>query len=50
MHPSERVVISQSFKKTMSDMQHLSLSYDCTVKTFGLLQPYFGHLSCVPVV
>ena len=21
-----------------------------TVKTFGLLQPYFGHLSCVPVV
>ena len=24
----------------------------CTlhVKTFGLLQPYFGHLSCMPVV
>ena len=21
-----------------------------TVKTFGLLQPYFGHLSCMPVV
>ena len=22
----------------------------CTVKTFGLLQPYYGHLSCIPVV
>ena len=22
----------------------------CTVKSFGLLQPYFGHLSCMPVV
>ena len=22
----------------------------CTVKTFGLLQPCFGHLSCMPVV
>ena len=22
----------------------------CTVKTFGLLQPYFGHLSCMSVV
>ena len=22
----------------------------CTVKTFGLLQPYFDHLSCMPVV
>ena len=21
-----------------------------TVKTLGLLQPYFGHLSCMPVV
>ena len=21
-----------------------------TVKTFGLLQPYYGHLSCMPVV
>ena len=21
-----------------------------TVKTFGLLQPYFGHVSCMPVV
>ena len=21
-----------------------------TIKTFGLLQPYFGHLSCMPVV
>ena len=21
-----------------------------TVKTFGLLQSYFGHLSCIPVV
>ena len=21
-----------------------------TVKTFGLIQPYFGHLSCMPVV
>ena len=21
-----------------------------TVKTFGLLQPYFGHLGCMPVV
>ena len=21
-----------------------------TVKTFGLLQTYFGHLSCMPVV
>ena len=21
-----------------------------TVKKFGLLQPYFGHLSCMPVV
>ena len=21
-----------------------------TVKTYGLLQPYFGHLSCMPVV
>ena len=31
----------------------LTLSVDvssCTVKTFGLLQPYFGHLSCMPVV
>ena len=23
---------------------------DYTVKTFGLLQPYYGHLSCMPVV
>ena len=23
---------------------------ECTVKTFGLLQPYFGHLSCMLVV
>ena len=23
--------------------------YTCTVKTFGLLQPYFGHLSCITV-
>ena len=22
----------------------------CTVKTYGLLPPYFGHLSCIPVV
>ena len=24
--------------------------YICTVKRFGLLQPYFGHLSCTPFV
>ena len=24
--------------------------YGHTVKTFGLLQPYFGHLSCIPAV
>ena len=38
---------------------HSVLSLDChssslhilsTVKTLGLLQPYFGHLSCMPVV
>ena len=27
-----------------------SLIVPHTVKTFGLLQPYFGHLSCMPVV
>ena len=27
---------------------HKALLY--TVKTYGLLQPHFGHLSCIPVV
>ena len=33
------------------ERRHASLT-QCyyTVKTFGLLQPYFGHLSCMPVV
>ena len=28
----------------------LSYAHWFTVKTFGLLQPYFGYLSCMPVV
>ena len=27
-----------------------SHSETITAKTFGLFQPYFGHLSCMPVV
>ena len=26
------------------------MSGKCTVKRFGLLQPYLGYLSCIPVV
>ena len=32
------------FKSSMAEDK----SY--TVKTFGLLQPYFGNFSCIPVV
>ena len=28
----------------------MNTSYNYTVKTFGLLQPYYGRLSCMPVV
>ena len=34
----------------MLDMLYIPvLTIDITIKTFEFLQPYFGHLSCMPV-
>ena len=50
--------IEESEKVSSRKESNPGLSSQCTamcygwytVKTFGLLQPYYGHLSCMPVV
>ena len=44
---SETVVVSKEMDRTHT---HFSWLPHCKFKTFGLLQPCFGHLSCMPVV
>ena len=44
------VVASKKGRRKMALSLPHTFAFSCTVKTFGLLQPYFGHLSCMPVV
>ena len=47
---NEAVIILQKLRTRMGAFSFDVLSTWYTVKTFGLLQPYFCHLSCMPVV
>ena len=47
---SNTVVITKCGKGLIPFCNPAFFELVCTVKTFGLLQPYFGHLSCMLVV
>ena len=35
---------------TIRTVEHIWVTFHCENIKFGLVQPYFGHLSCMPVV